>query len=57
MLGEETEAVTVGPGVTLIVTFAVSVQPLPLSPITEYVVVTVGEAVTVPPVKEPGIHV
>jgi hypothetical protein len=49
-------AVSVGPGVTFIVIVSVSVQ-FPLAPVTVYVVVMVGEAVTVPPLKLPGIQV
>jgi hypothetical protein len=47
---------TVGEGLTVIVRVAVPVQ-LPDVPVTVYVVVVVGETVTVVPVKFPGIHV
>ena len=46
---------TVGAGLTVIVLVAVPVQP-PVVPVTVYVVVVVGETVTIVPVKLPGIH-
>ena len=49
-------AVIVGVGLTNSVTVLVFVQP-PLEPVTEYVVVTVGETVTLAPINEPGIQV
>lgn len=48
--------VTVGDGDTVISRVAVPVQPM-LVPVTVYVVVIVGETVTVVPLKLPGIHV
>ena len=55
------EIVTFGKELTVMVTFAVSVQFVPLVPVTIYVVVVVGDAVTVVPVVElnpvDGVHV
>lgn len=45
-----TEVLMVGSGFTVMVRVAVLTQPLALVPLTVYVVVTVGEAVTFAPV-------
>ena len=49
-------AVTVGIGLTVIVTLAVLVQLFPSVPVTVYVVVAAGETETLEPLSEPGIH-
>lgn len=46
---------TIGEGLTVMVLVAVPVHA-PDVPVTVYVVVVVGETVTVVPVKLPGIH-
>ena len=53
------EAVNVneGTGLTVILTVCVLIHPKPLSLITVYVVVVVGETTTVEPVNVPGVHV
>jgi hypothetical protein len=51
------EALTVGKEFTVTVTVPVFAQPGPVEPVTVYVVVVVGETVTVVPDKLPGIHV
>ena len=51
------EAVTVGRPVTVTVTLLVFVQPFEPTPVTVYVVVVVGETVTVVPLKLPGFQV
>jgi hypothetical protein len=56
MLVLEAEMVTVGEGFTVMVRVAVFVHPLAEVPVTVYVVVVVGETVTVVPVSEPGIQ-
>ena len=48
--------VTVGEGFTVMTRVAVLVQPLAAVPVTTYVVVVVGETVTVVPVSDPGIQ-
>lgn len=48
--------VTVGEGFTVMMRVAVAVQPADV-PVTVYVVVPVGETVTVAPVSDPGIQV
>jgi len=48
--------VTVGVGFTVITRVAVLVHPFAAVPVTTYVVVVVGETVTVVPVSDPGIH-
>lgn len=53
---EEAVGVTVGEGFTVMVRVAVLVQPLAAVPMTVYVVVVVGETVTVVPDNDPGIH-
>jgi hypothetical protein len=50
--GAEGLIVTTGKGLTVTVTVAVLVQPAALVPVTVYVVVAVGDAVTVVPVVE-----
>jgi hypothetical protein len=50
MEGAEGVLVTVGRGFTVTVTVVVLVQPAALTPVTVYVVVAVGEAVTAAPV-------
>jgi len=50
-------AATVGEGFTVITRVAVFVQPFAAVPVTVYVVVPVGETVTVVPVSDPGIQV
>lgn len=57
MVGTDADAVTVGSVLTVIVRRAVAVQPLAAVPVTVYVVVVVGETVTVVPLKLPGCHV
>ena len=49
-------AVTVGEVFTVIITVLLAVHPLADVPVTEYVVVLVGETVTLLPLSEPGIH-
>ena len=49
-------AVTVGDGLTLTVTVEVFTQPLASVPVTVYVVVVVGDTVTLEPDKLPGFH-
>jgi hypothetical protein len=56
MVVVEEDALTTGDGFTLITCVAVPLQPL-LVPVTVYVVIAVGETLTVAPVSEPGIHV
>ena len=51
MVGEVADAVTLGTAFTVTVTVATSVQPL-VVPVTEYVVVEVGEAVNEDPLPE-----
>ena len=48
---------TTGNGFTVIILVDVFVQPCAFVPVTVYVVVEVGETVTEPPVKFPGIQV
>lgn len=52
----EEVAVTVGVGFTVMVRVAGSVHPFAAVPVTVYVVVVVGETVTVVPDKLPGIQ-
>jgi hypothetical protein len=49
-------AVTIGNGLTVSVTVAVPVHPATVDPVTEYVVVAVGDAVKLAPVPL-GLHV
>ena len=53
------EAVNVneGTGFTIIFTVCVLVHPKPLSLVTVYIVVEVGETTVVEPVNAPGVHV
>jgi hypothetical protein len=48
---------TLGNVFTVTVNVAVFVHPGPVEPVTVYVVVAVGETVTVVPLMLPGIHV
>ena len=48
---------TLGNEFTVTVNVAVFVHPGPVEPVTVYVVVAVGETVTLVPDKLPGIHV
>jgi hypothetical protein len=50
-------AVIVGFAFTVIDIVSVAMQPRPLLPVTEYVVLTVGFTTTEFPVKAPGFHV
>jgi hypothetical protein len=54
---EDAAAFTFGRAFTVTITVEVPVHPGPLEPVTVYVVVEVGETVTVVPVSDPGIHV
>ena len=48
--------VSEGNALTVIATVPLSVQPFASVPVTVYVVLAVGETVTVVPVSDPGIH-
>lgn len=55
--GALADEVTVGALVTVTVTLLVFVQPFEPTPTTVYVVVVVGDTVTVVPVRLPGFQV
>lgn len=56
IVGVPAVAVTVGVPTTVTVTWLVFVQPFEPVPTTVYVVVDVGETVTVDPLRLPGFH-
>jgi len=56
IVGAAAVALTVGVGLTVIKRVEVLVQPFAAVPVTVYVVVVVGETVTLVPVNDPGIQ-